>query len=142
MYCRRCGRENRENARFCVGCGSSLTDGSAVREMSEVPGKRRKAKKKRKGKIRKFLIITLIIMAAAAIFTAFWFLYRQDRWKEVYISYIESEYRVNGLDEDAVYFLINVDGDEIPELYIYYANLDMEKNSVLCSYYDGSVIEC
>lgn len=32
MFCTRCGRESKEGANFCMGCGTALPEGSAPRK--------------------------------------------------------------------------------------------------------------
>ena len=188
MYCRRCGKENRDDARFCAGCGNSLT--AEEEETAAIGGQSRetrkyaqpdrygwtdpdtndkgnrndKGKRRPKGsaafagaaaqkisgasgndmyakKSKKFPIAVLIILLAVMAAVCFIFLSQRDGWKQAYIDYIEREYEANGFDDEAVYFLINVNDDEIPELYIHYETLDLEESDVLCCYYDGSVIE-
>lgn len=65
-----------------------------------------------------------------------------EGWKKAYLDYINE----NGKIYDELfgtyreeYKLVNVNGDEIPELYINFGSI--ADGSVLCSYYDNSVIE-
>jgi TM2 domain-containing membrane protein YozV len=38
MYCSRCGRENRENARFCANCATPLINATVVLHSAKSPG--------------------------------------------------------------------------------------------------------
>ncbi len=65
-----------------------------------------------------------------------------EGWKKAYIDYINENAKIYDELYDSYrgeYKLVNVNGDEIPELYIDFGIIAY--GSVLCSYYDNSVIE-
>lgn len=64
-----------------------------------------------------------------------------EEWKEVYIDYIVENSAENVSAENLspeTYKLVNIDDDEIPELYINFGST--WKGDCLCSYQDGSLI--
>ena len=61
-----------------------------------------------------------------------------DQWKQSYIDYIDAR-RVQDPSDNVIYKLVDIDGNEIPELYINFGST--AGGDVICSFYDGNVIE-
>lgn len=62
MFCSQCGRENKEEAKFCAGCGTALKNGVNTYKTSKISLK--------KGKSIKIIIsfLTLIIVVVTAVY--------------------------------------------------------------------------
>ena len=65
-------------------------------------------------------------------------------WRDIYINYINDKISSGGVNgfynnEYWTYKLININGDEIPELYIDYGST--ADGAVMCSIYNGNIIE-
>lgn len=71
MYCRNCGKENEDGAKFCGYCGSPMESEKEHVEVPEKPVKvpaekeKRERKGKKKGKIGMILCLILLLLAAA-----------------------------------------------------------------------------
>lgn len=61
-----------------------------------------------------------------------------SEWKQAYVDYIDECVRKNDLS-GANYLLLNINNDNIPELYINFGSAS--DGAVICSYYNGNVIE-
>lgn len=63
----------------------------------------------------------------------------EQRWQDAYIGYINDKKHNGTYFDDTVYMLVDINNDDIPELYIDYGITSL--GAVLCSYYEGSIIE-
>ena len=65
-----------------------------------------------------------------------------NEWKQAYIDYINENGRIyDSLSNtySASYKLVDINGDSIPELYINFGTA--EQGDVICTYYEGMVVE-
>lgn len=62
----------------------------------------------------------------------------EERWKDAYIQFInDNEKSLSGYGVNATYKLVDINGDDIPELYI--CNGSTGAGDIVCTYADGSV---
>ena len=60
MYCRNCGAENSDQAKFCIKCGQQLAENSVAAEKPDVAKKEAKPKKQNKVLLAAALIIVIV----------------------------------------------------------------------------------
>lgn len=68
MFCRKCGKEIKDDAVFCESCGASQAAPVPDAQMAEgeAPKKRRKQKGKKKGKIGTIVAVLFVVLAILA----------------------------------------------------------------------------
>ena len=71
MYCRNCGKENKEGQKFCNYCGRSLKQKIIEGVMTEKPDRRSEAMLERKESdcINKLLIVLIMLLSLILILT-------------------------------------------------------------------------
>ena len=102
MYCTKCGKQNKENARFCAFCGAPLKpDGNAGnRNTARQDAAQKGEEKKKNERSKKLLLITLsilIIFVAAAV-TIMAFLLPRQREKKYRVELSDGNRYLEELD--------------------------------------------
>ena len=93
MYCRNCGCENRDGAKFCVKCGATLTRGSKA-HTDPSQGTRRTKNSKSPVRVIIALLITMLFITAAA-----YMVYRVAV-RNLLISELDSRWQTEQLDQN------------------------------------------
>ena len=60
MYCRNCGAENSDQAKFCIKCGQQLAENSVAVEKPDTANKEAKPKKRNKFLLAAALVIVIV----------------------------------------------------------------------------------
>lgn len=86
MYCTKCGKQNKENARFCAFCGAPLKQegNTGSRNSARQDAAQREEEKKKNGRWKKLLLITfpILIIFVAAVVTIMAFILPRQREKK------------------------------------------------------------
>ena len=86
MYCTKCGKQNKENARFCAFCGAPLKqDGNTgSKNPARQDAAQKEEEKKKNGRWKKILLITfpMLIIFVAAVVTIMAFILPRQREKK------------------------------------------------------------
>lgn len=86
MYCTKCGKQNKENARFCAFCGAPLRqDGNTgSSNPARQDAAQKEEEKKKNGRWKKILLITfpILIIFVAAVVTIMAFILPRQREKK------------------------------------------------------------
>ena len=72
MHCHKCGKENKEGAKFCIGCGTKLKAAATKTKPEKTKDKREEHTKKPEGKwfILPLIIISIILIGVVYASTA------------------------------------------------------------------------
>lgn len=113
MYCPKCGKENREQARFCRYCGTLLKEQEESRGAIEESGSQEDQPIKRTRK-KKWIILAAALAAAAAAALVFLWILPQHREK-----------RYNGYISDGDRYLEKMDYEKAEDSYL--AAIEIER---------------
>lgn len=116
MFCKKCGAQLKENAKFCVKCGTpipsenagaSVPSGSIIEKSFDVPiAKEETKEKKSKKNVFIILLIVLLLLMVAAAVGAYFFLFSNDAQYSRAIKKAE-QYVNEGEYEQAIGYYLN-----------------------------------